>query len=214
MLQGFSSAPVHLNLDDLMLKRAVGPGVAALPTRGQEPSSSAAELASAQAVEAIAGSDDPLLSTGDGSQTAAAMVSGEIGADADTAVLDREEAEDADHGEEAGARTSGPVSTAGPAAQKEKAGRAAGGRGISATGPQHGRTQVGLAKKYGPGFVWGQLNGWYKQTVFDPTASLSAERRGTISMPDIESCYGGSRSRYTVKVRFAGRLTSPLCFAS
>ena len=52
---------------------------------------------------------------------------------------------------------------------------------------KQGKATMGMAKKYGAGFIWGQLNGWYKQTVFDPTASLSAERRGTISMPDIES---------------------------
>jgi hypothetical protein len=63
-----------------------------------------------------------------------------------------------------------------------------------------------LVKKYGPGFIWGQLNGWYKQTVYDPTASLSAERRGTVSLPDIESCYGsGVKTRYTAKARCACR---------
>lgn len=41
--------------------------------------------------------------------------------------------------------------------------------------------------------------GWFKQTVNDPTASLSAERRGTISLPDIESsCFAG-HTRYTAK---------------
>ena len=65
---------------------------------------------------------------------------------------------------------------------------------------RQGKATVGMAKKYGPGFIWGQLNGWYKQTVFDPTASLSAERRGTISMPDIESCYGSARNRFSMKV--------------
>ncbi len=69
---------------------------------------------------------------------------------------------------------------------------------------KQGKATVGMAKKYGAGFIWGQLNGWYKQTVFDPTASLSAERRGTISMPDIESCYGSSRNRYSMKVSAAG----------
>ena len=57
----------------------------------------------------------------------------------------------------------------------------------------------GLTKKYGSGFVWGQLNAWFKQTVYDPAASLSAERRGTLSLPDPESCYAG-RSRYTARV--------------
>jgi hypothetical protein len=49
--------------------------------------------------------------------------------------------------------------------------------------------RMGLAKKYGPWYIWGQLHGWFKQTVYDPTASLSADRRGTVSLPDIESCY-------------------------
>jgi len=64
--------------------------------------------------------------------------------------------------------------------------------------------RAGLAKKYGPWFIWGQLSGWFKQTVYDPTASLSAERRGTISLPDVESCYGGcARSRYQQRDRAA-----------
>ena len=58
----------------------------------------------------------------------------------------------------------------------------------------------GVCKKYGPWFIWGQLNFWYKQTISDPTASLSAERRGTISLPDIESSFVTPRSRYTAKV--------------
>ena len=54
-------------------------------------------------------------------------------------------------------------------------------------------------KKYRPLFIWGQLTGWFKQTVMDPTASLSADRRGTISLPDVDSCYG----RYSLKERAA-----------
>lgn len=42
-------------------------------------------------------------------------------------------------------------------------------------------------KEYDPSYIWGQLVGWYKQTVDKPNASLSADRRGTISMPDIDS---------------------------
>jgi len=44
-------------------------------------------------------------------------------------------------------------------------------------------------KKYQSGFAWGQLVGWFKQTVSDPSASLSAERRGSLSLPDIETCF-------------------------
>ncbi|KAL4859889.1 Histone-lysine N-methyltransferase [Chlorella vulgaris] len=56
-----------------------------------------------------------------------------------------------------------------------------------------------LRKVYRPLYLWGQLSGWFKQTVNDPTASLSAERRGTVSLPDIESSFGGGNARYTVK---------------
>jgi len=42
-------------------------------------------------------------------------------------------------------------------------------------------------KEYDNAYVWGQLVGWYKQTVGKPNASLSADRRGTLSMPDLES---------------------------
>ncbi|KAL4445829.1 hypothetical protein ABPG77_009028 [Micractinium sp. CCAP 211/92] len=58
-----------------------------------------------------------------------------------------------------------------------------------------------LRKVYRPLYIWGQLSGWFKQTVNDPTASLSAERRGTISLPDIESSFSGGRARYTIKDR-------------
>lgn len=49
--------------------------------------------------------------------------------------------------------------------------------------------------------MWGQLSGWYKQTVYDPTASLSAERRGTLSMPDIESAFPPGTAKYSRKVQ-------------
>ena len=60
-----------------------------------------------------------------------------------------------------------------------------------------------IFKKYGAHFIWGQLVMWYKQTVNDPTASLSAERRGTLSLPDIESCYHRQHGSYTSKDRKA-----------
>lgn len=56
-------------------------------------------------------------------------------------------------------------------------------------------------KKYQAGFVWGQLSGWYKQTVSDPSASLSAERRGTISLPDFASCFGKGKNTYKDRKR-------------
>ena len=42
-------------------------------------------------------------------------------------------------------------------------------------------------KEYDSQYVWGQLVGWNKQTVEQPNASLSADRRGTLSIPDITS---------------------------
>ena len=46
-----------------------------------------------------------------------------------------------------------------------------------------------LVKKYQAHYPWGQMCSWFKQTIYDPTASLSAERRGTMSLPDVESAY-------------------------
>lgn len=69
----------------------------------------------------------------------------------------------------------------------------------SAPRPQGKTASSNLVKKYGALFIWGQLSGWFKQTVYDPTASLSAERRGTLSLPDPDSCYGSGR-QYTLKV--------------
>jgi hypothetical protein len=42
-------------------------------------------------------------------------------------------------------------------------------------------------KEYDSQYVWGQLVGWFKQTVGKPNASLSADRRGTLSIPDLNS---------------------------
>ncbi|KAK9830947.1 hypothetical protein WJX81_000882 [Elliptochloris bilobata] len=96
-------------------------------------------------------------------------------------------------------RTAAAAAEAGPARNAKASARAGAKSGAKAGG---GAAKAGLAKKYGPGFIWGQLNGWYKQTVYDPTASLSAERRGTVSLPDIDSCYGtGVKTRYTAKER-------------
>lgn len=39
--------------------------------------------------------------------------------------------------------------------------------------------------------MWAQCTAWFKQTVYDPTASLSAERRGMLSLPDVETAYLG-----------------------
>ncbi|KAK3277147.1 hypothetical protein CYMTET_14822, partial [Cymbomonas tetramitiformis] len=57
--------------------------------------------------------------------------------------------------------------------------------------PDDGTGGEKLIKKYKPSFIWGQLVAWYKQTIYDPSASLSADRRGTLSLPDPESAFGG-----------------------
>lgn len=172
-----------------MLKRAVGPGLAAVPRKDQAPPPSM------RLPEAVAQDSTPLA---DAHVATAGTASGEAAEEALTAVVDREEAGGAGQAADAAFSIAPPASVG---TQKAKAIKGAASR---RNGPEK-QSKVGLAKRYGAGFVWGQLNGWYKQTVFDPTASLSAERRGTISLPDIESCYGGARSRYTVKVRSVSR---------
>lgn len=42
-------------------------------------------------------------------------------------------------------------------------------------------------KRYSSQFVWGQLAFWYKQTIVNPEASLSQDRRGTLSYPLIKT---------------------------
>ena len=42
-------------------------------------------------------------------------------------------------------------------------------------------------KEYDASFIWGQLVGWFKQTVDKPNASLSAERRGVLCVPDLDT---------------------------
>jgi hypothetical protein len=42
-------------------------------------------------------------------------------------------------------------------------------------------------KDYDASFIWGQLSAWFKQTVDKPNASLSADRRGTLTVPELES---------------------------
>ncbi len=74
--------------------------------------------------------------------------------------------------------------------------------------PQGRAPTSNLVKKYGALFIWGQLSGWFKQTVYDPTASLSAERRGTLSLPDPDSCYGSAR-QYTQKVSVLRPMCTP-----
>ena len=167
---------MRLNLDDLMLKRA---GEAAV----KKPSCSAFGPPKKNARK-----DNPAKSA------ALAEVAAASAAEEDME-LDGEPLEAGENGiaEAPEAARNGCADAA------EQQGPGAAGGASRAAAERRGRAHVGLSKKYGPGFLWGQLNGWYKQTVFDPTASLSAERRGTISMPDIEACYG-QRSRYSKKV--------------
>jgi hypothetical protein len=41
--------------------------------------------------------------------------------------------------------------------------------------------------------------GWFKQTVEKPNASLSADRRGTLSMPDLESFIVSAKNQEDLK---------------
>jgi hypothetical protein len=50
-------------------------------------------------------------------------------------------------------------------------------------------TVASARKEYDRFYIWGQLIGWYKQTVDKPNASLSADRRGTLSYPEIDSFF-------------------------
>ena len=51
-------------------------------------------------------------------------------------------------------------------------------------------------KEYENNYIWGQLVGWYKQTVDKPNASLSAERKGSLCYPDIESFFHNEYSNF------------------
>ena len=44
-------------------------------------------------------------------------------------------------------------------------------------------------KKYDKMHIWGQMVGWFKQTVNKPESSLSSERRGTLVYPDLDSFF-------------------------
>jgi len=57
-----------------------------------------------------------------------------------------------------------------------------------------------LSKVYQQQYVWGQCMYWMRQTIESPNSSLSAERRGTICLPDITSCYATSRTRRIAKL--------------
>ncbi|EGR30374.1 SET domain protein, partial [Ichthyophthirius multifiliis] len=42
---------------------------------------------------------------------------------------------------------------------------------------------------YSPQFIWGQLTVWFKQTIASPQATLSQDRRGTLSFPSINQSF-------------------------
>jgi len=57
-----------------------------------------------------------------------------------------------------------------------------------------------LCKQYQQQFVWGQLMFWMRQTIEKPNASLSAERRGTICLPDVACCYSQSPEKGLTRI--------------
>ncbi len=46
-----------------------------------------------------------------------------------------------------------------------------------------------MNKSYSASYVWAQLTIWWKQTVEKPEATLSQERRGTVSNPTFEQSF-------------------------
>jgi len=52
------------------------------------------------------------------------------------------------------------------------------------------------AKSYKGTMLWGQLVGWFKQTVVNPEASLSQDRRGTLSNPVFSGSYVNTTTEY------------------
>ena len=59
------------------------------------------------------------------------------------------------------------------------------GEGASMDKYSQGKQAYKGCKEYDSQYIWGQLVVWYKQTVDKPNASLSADRRGTLSVPDV-----------------------------
>ena len=51
------------------------------------------------------------------------------------------------------------------------------------------RKPLNERRNYSPQFIWGQLISWFKQTVANPHASLSQDRRGTLSFPIMKSSF-------------------------
>lgn len=72
----------------------------------------------------------------------------------------------------------------------------------ASTGGLRSRGKLDDKKRYGTHYLWGQSASWFKQTIYDPTASLSADRRGCLSLPDPDSAKPytskGPQSRHTL----------------
>lgn len=62
-----------------------------------------------------------------------------------------------------------------------------------------GKKKYEGCKEYDSQYIWGQLVGWFKQTVDKPNASLSADRRGTLSIPDVQSFIAGEGTKYQLE---------------
>ena len=56
---------------------------------------------------------------------------------------------------------------------------------------QLGYDRAGAAprKKYSAQYAWGQLHFWERHTIESPDCSLSHQRRGTVSLPNLRCCY-------------------------
>jgi hypothetical protein len=175
--KSFMSNPVPINLQDLFLNREAA---------------AAAEKADAVVVEA----EVPAAGAGEGGAEGSGAPAVEGSEAAPTAPAPAIEAQPQAPEEVATAiiAAADAAAAAPPPArtpEEEAAAAEAAIRHANALARKH-KNNPALRKMYRPLYLWGQLNGWFKQTVNDPTASLSAERRGTLSLPDIDSCFGGT----------------------
>ncbi|KAG7667610.1 hypothetical protein Ndes2437B_g07622 [Nannochloris sp. 'desiccata'] len=189
--KSFQSNPVPINLQDLFLNREAAAMTAA------EPATVTAVVGAGNPVPAVEGTENNTAV--DGGMTEAAMVE-DAGNAAATAAAPTDRAQEEDHVNPAAATAAAIIAAANASAaapppprtpEEEAAAADSALRHANALARKH-KNNPALRKTYRPLYLWGQLNGWFKQTVSDPTASLSAERRGTLSLPDIESCFGGT----------------------
>ncbi len=195
--KSFMSNPVPINLQDLFLNREAAAAAdkateavaAAVPV---VPAAAAAAAATATAVEGegdVAMTEAQPLTTTQEDAGPSALPAPQDPAATAAAII-------------AAANASAAAPPPARTPEEEAAAQEAAIRHANALARKH-KNNPALRKQYRPLYLWGQLNGWFKQTVNDPTASLSAERRGTLSLPDIESCFGGSTNRgYGPKQRY------------